>query len=165
MAELTQKERLQPSLLDRLTDEQPERQEEPRSRRVFSLSQLRKVVRRDLAWLLNAGNLETVQDLDDYPYARKSVINFGVPDLSGVSAAGLEALDMERMVKEAILNFEPRILPHTLRVNAVVDEAQMSRNAVSFTIEGQLWAQPVPIQLYLQTAVDIDTGHVDVEQR
>ena len=136
MAELTQKERLQPSLLDRLTDEQPERQEEPRSRRVFSLSQLRKVVRRDLAWLLNAGNLETVQDLD-----------------------------MERMVKEAILNFEPRILPHTLRVNAVVDEAQMSRNAVSFTIEGQLWAQPVPIQLYLQTAVDIDTGHVDVEQR
>ena len=36
MAELTPKERLQPSLLDRLTDDEPEQQQESRDKRVLS---------------------------------------------------------------------------------------------------------------------------------
>ena len=49
MAELSQQERLQPSLLDRLTDRDPERKVESRTERVLSLQQLRKsVIRSDL---------------------------------------------------------------------------------------------------------------------
>ena len=53
MAELATKERLQPCLLDRLTDDEPEKSTESRDRRVFSLRQLRQAVLRDLSWLLN----------------------------------------------------------------------------------------------------------------
>ena len=43
MAELTQQERLQPCLLDRLTDDAPEKTQESRDQRVVSLRRLREV--------------------------------------------------------------------------------------------------------------------------
>ena len=61
MAELSPKERLQPSLLDRLTDDEPDEQEESRDRRVLSMSQLRQSVLRDVGWLLNTRSLESVR--------------------------------------------------------------------------------------------------------
>ena len=64
MAELTQQERLQPSLLDRLTDDEPEKKQESREKRVVSLRRLREGVLRDLAWLLNTSNLAVLEDLD-----------------------------------------------------------------------------------------------------
>ena len=70
MAELTVKERLQPSLLDRLTDDEPDKNVESRDRRVISLERLRECVMRDLGWLLNTGKLSQVQNLDAYPGGR-----------------------------------------------------------------------------------------------
>ena len=63
MAELTPQERLFPSLLDRLSDDQPLEQKESRDRRVFSVSKLRAAVLRDLAWLLNTCHLAASEDL------------------------------------------------------------------------------------------------------
>ena len=52
MGELTSRERLQPSLLDRLSDDDREQVVEPRDKRVLSMRDLRKAVLRDLGWLL-----------------------------------------------------------------------------------------------------------------
>jgi type VI secretion system protein ImpF len=46
MAELTARDRLQPSLLDRLTDLEPEAKLEARERRVLSMRALRQSVQR-----------------------------------------------------------------------------------------------------------------------
>jgi len=51
MADLIPRERLQPSLLDRLTDNSPQATVESRDERVMSSRQLRKSVLRDLEWL------------------------------------------------------------------------------------------------------------------
>jgi type VI secretion system protein ImpF len=75
MAELTARDRLQPSLLDRLTDLEPEKKVEPRERRVLSMRALRQSVQRDLAWLLNANGLASVQDLTGYPYVATSCLS------------------------------------------------------------------------------------------
>ncbi|MEL7451491.1 MAG: type VI secretion system baseplate subunit TssE [Pseudomonadota bacterium] len=162
MAELTQNERLQPSLLDRLTDNDPEKKRESRDKRVLSLQKLREAVRRDLTWLLNCGNLESTDDLDDYPEVGKSVINFGVPDLAGSTVSTINRNEVERMLRSAVLAFEPRILPETLKVKLDRDHEEMNRNAVVFLIEGELWAQPVPLQMFLKTALDLETGAIDV---
>ncbi len=162
MAELTQNERLQPSLLDRLTDNEPDKKRESRDKRVLSLQKLREAVRRDLTWLLNCGNLESTDDLDDYPEVGKSVVNFGVPDLAGSTVSTLNRNEVERMLRSAVLAFEPRILPETLKVKLDRDHEEMNRNAVVFLIEGELWAQPVPLQMFLKTALDLETGAIDV---
>lgn len=165
MAELTSQERLQPSLLDRLTDTDPENSSESRERRVLSIQRLRAAVLRDLGWLLNTGYLETTDDLDDYPNVRNSVLNYGVPDLSGAAVAGTEAERMEKAVREAIVKFEPRINSRTLKVRVNIDNLRMNRNAMTFEIEGELWAEPTPLALFLKTELDLETGDVAVSER
>ena len=162
MAELTPKERLQPSLLDRLIDDAPEKTQESREQRVFSLSRLRDAAMRDLAWLLNTTNLAAGQDLSAYPEVADSVVNYGIPDLSGMTVSGTDVAALERALRQAIADFEPRILRHTLSVRLEINEGQMSHNAMTFLIEGELWAQPVPLRLYLKTEIDLDIGDVRV---
>jgi len=162
MAELTPKERLQPSLLDRLSDDEPEKKSESREKRVLSLKRLRECVMRDLAWLLNAGSLETTEDLTGYPLVAESVLNYGVRDLTGLTVSRSDPTVLERMLKQVILNFEPRILGNTLKVRVTTDEGQMNRNALNFEIEGDLWAQPVPMRLFLKTELDLETGDIQV---
>ena len=111
MADLTPKELLQPSLLDRLTDLNPGARTDTLEERVISLRRLRESVIRDLEWLLNTGCLEISGDLGDYPEVRKSVLNYGVPDILGISAGQKDLVAIERQIRQAILDFEPRLLP------------------------------------------------------
>lgn len=159
MAELTQKERLQPSLLDRLADDAPDRKVESREQRVLSFSRLRQSVIRDLQWLLNAGCLETSQDLSRWPQVRQSVLNFGIPDFTGSTAGNTDCASLERILRQAILDFEPRILKPSLKVRA---KATGEHNTIVFEIEGELWAQPLPERLHLKTILDLELGSFEV---
>jgi type VI secretion system protein ImpF len=158
VAELIQKERLQPSLLDRLADDEPGTRQESREKRVLSLRNLREAVLRDLTWLLNAGNLEAAEDLSAYPLVAQSVVNFGLPELAGNTASSIDVIDVERLLRKVIVDFEPRILRNSLKVRAVLDEAAMSHNSLVFEIEGELWAQPLPLHLFLRTQIDLEGG-------
>ncbi|OGF13727.1 MAG: type VI secretion system lysozyme [Candidatus Eisenbacteria bacterium RBG_16_71_46] len=164
MADIAPKERLQPSLLDRLTDDEPDQKTEARDRRVLSMRRLRECVLRDLTWLLNADNLAQTMSLDEFPMVESSTVNFGLRDLAGVTLSKGLVAEYENEVRQAILNFEPRILPHALHVRAVMDDEAMDRNALSFEIEGELWADPVPMRVLLKTEVDIESGEVTVTE-
>src|SRR5271167_2554441 len=99
MADPTPIERLQPCLLDRLTDDEPLQKEESRNQRVVSLQRYRRGVLRDLSWLFNThGYLRLGSesfDLRDYPEAWRSVINFGTRQLCGLTAPDMERLQDE----------------------------------------------------------------------
>jgi type VI secretion system protein ImpF len=164
MAELTQKERLQPSLLDRLTDDKPDERQESRDKHVLSPSRLRECVRRDLSWLLNTTNLAAVEPLDEYPEVLQSVLNFGMPDLAGHTASSVDVRLMERLLCKVIWDFEPRLLKSSVKVKLYVDEQHMDRNAMMFDIEAELWAQPLPLRLFLRTEIDLENGGVKVSE-
>lgn len=164
MAELTTGERLQPSLLDRLTDDEPTKSKESRDKRVMSLQQIRDAVQRDLAALLNAGCLAVTDDLEAYPYVKHSVLNFGIPDLAGTSVSGSDTATLERVLTRAISDFEPRILPNTLRVRVITNPEEMRHRAMVFEIEGKIWSQPMPLRLFWNTEVDLETGDVVVKE-
>jgi type VI secretion system protein ImpF len=163
--ELAPQERLQPALLDRLTDDEPDKKVEGPDKRVLTKAQLRQAVLRDLVWLLNTTRLESGEDLSGAPSVQRSVLNFGVPALSGETASSLDPTDLERGVRDAILAYEPRILPASLRVQAIVTDTQLDQhNVISVQIEGQLWAQPVPLELLLRTEVDLETGKAEITE-
>ena len=163
MPELTPLERLQPALLDRLTDEEPDKTQESREQRVMSKSRLRQAVLRDLAWLFNATRLEADTDLSRAPAAQRSVINFGLPSLSGRAASSVDVTELERAIRQAILDFEPRILPETLRVEALLESSSLDHhNVIGVKIMGELWAQPVPLEFLVRTDFDLETGKVRV---
>jgi type VI secretion system protein ImpF len=162
MAELTPQERLQPALLDRLTDEEPDKTQESRERRVMPKSRFRQAVLRDLAWLFNSTRLSP-DEVPKSSLAHHSVINFGLPALSGRSATSMDPSDVERAIRDAILDFEPRILPGSLRVRAVMHASQLDHhNVIGVEIQGQLWAQPIPIELLVRTEIDLESGEVKI---
>src|SRR5687768_1286202 len=99
MAELTPTERLQPSLLDRLTDEEPAEAQESRNRRVLSLQKLRESVLRDVGWLLNTTNLAEDGLSERYPHVAQSVVNYGLPDLAGLTASAVDLAELESLVR------------------------------------------------------------------
>ena len=167
MAELAPRERLQPSLLDRLTDDEPEKTAESRERRVLSMRSLRHGVLRDLGWLLNTTNLHTAQPaIADYPHVAASVINYGMPDIAGKTAAGYDLRELERSLRQAIWDFEPRIIRSTVvvRARAAADESG-SHNVIRFDVEGDLWALPFPERLYLKTELDLESGSIRVSEQ
>ncbi|MCC9000671.1 MAG: type VI secretion system baseplate subunit TssE [Candidatus Contendobacter sp.] len=164
MAELTPKDRLQPSLLDRLADDEPDKLQESREKRVLSMNRLRECVLRDLAWLFNATRLSSHEEIDRYPFAARSVINFGLPPLSGNVVHNLDINELENTLCQVIRDFEPRILRNTVKVRVILAQDLMDHNTLTFEINGDLWAQPLPLQLYLKTEIDLESGQVKIEE-
>ena len=157
MSELSSRERLQPSLLDRLTDNAVEHTRETLDQQTLGLQQLRQAVLRDLAWLLNTTNLAVSEDLGATPLAAKSTLNFGIPGFTGQIGTTQKMGGLEVAIAEAIRAFEPRIRPESLKVRLRPPTEDQSGSAVVFEIQGELWAQPVPQQLFLETAIELET--------
>ena len=147
---------VQPSLLDRLTDDDPRLSGDPHTTYAESLRQFKISVQRDLEWLLNAsahlpGEGGGRWTLENHPEAFRSVINFGTRQLSGLFASNMH--ELERELTEALELFEPRIVPRTVSIHASMD-----RNVIDIEIRGELWANPMPEQLYVKTNIDLETG-------
>ena len=163
MVELTLQDRPQPALLDRLVDNEPDKKLEPRESRVISKKQLRQAVLRDLTWLFNATNLGSCINFAGLPFAEQSVINYGFPALSGKIVSTINASQLENTIKQTIINYEPRFIPESLHVEALVSELQLDHhNLISIQIRGDLWAQPTPIEILLRTEIDMETGQVEI---
>ena len=91
MATLRAQDRLPPALLDRLTDDDPESAVEAVESRVINRNRMRDLVLRDLAWLFNVTAPGASIDFARAPHARKSVLNYGMPPLSGQTASTIDA--------------------------------------------------------------------------
>lgn len=161
MAGMPHQDRLQPSLLDRLTDDDRDNPKESADKRVLSMSQLKASVLRDLTWLFNTTSLLDRETAAQTP-AGSSVLNYGLPALAGHSLSNIDIPAIETLLTETIATFEPRILRSTLRVRAQLLADGMDHNALSFEIEGDLWAEPVPLRLWLTTNLDLETGRVQI---
>ncbi len=154
-------DRLQPALLDRLTDDEPSQGTETSQQAVVSKGRLKRTVLRDLIWLFNTTSHHTDGQLDDYPEVRKSVLNFGIPVLSGKNFSGVDWRELEQQIREAILIFEPRILPDSLVVKAVTPTDMLGHhNLLQFELRGDLWSMPFPIELLLRSELDLETGYM-----
>lgn len=164
MADNTLKERLQPSLLDRLTDLEPHKSSESRDARLISLNRLRDILRRDLAFLLNHNNLDSLLDAGRYPHTTTSVLNYGVRDTSGDFGTENRAEQIRQSIETAIQRFEPRIVPGTLEVRLSGTDTK-GKAVIDYDIHADMWAQPVPMELYLRSRVDMTTGELWLDSK
>lgn len=160
------RDRLQPSLLDRLQDDEPQALEEARGCSVHTRNQLRECVRRDLEHLLNArGGLD---GLDSMPSRQaqalaQSVLAYGMPAMAGHTVSTLDIAALERQLTRLIARFEPRILPQTLEVKAqALALSRHAHNVIGLSIAGAVWASPSPLPFWVRIELDLETGQVHV---
>ncbi|WP_338564678.1 type VI secretion system baseplate subunit TssE [Erwinia sp. E_sp_W01_6] len=159
---LTARDKMQPSLLDELTDNAPDKVQEAAGNTVISHSTLRRNVLRDLQWLFNSTNNEAQQDLNPFAQVQRSVLNYGVAPLSGQRMSDIEWQDVQRKLTTSILHFEPRILPAGLQVKCISDTNSLNlHNVLSIEIKGRLWCVPYPLEFLFRTDVDLENGHFE----
>jgi len=163
-------------ILDGLLELERLRVFEARQQLAISRERLKELVLRDLECLFNTESftftplrlteapVDDPPSLDDFPLARRSVVNYGLPSLAGKVGSDMDLEALGREVAEIIRTFEPR-LRDPIRVKAVYDPEMAAPNTLSFEIEASLWAQPMPLRLLLRALVDLEEGRASVVER
>jgi type VI secretion system protein ImpF len=124
----------------------------------FNETALRATVRRELSWLLNTTNLESVEDLEPYPEVKVSVLNYGVPDLAGKALTRRVVQNRAREIRDAIKVFEPRMDPERLEVEPLGATDRV--NAVTYVIRGDVTAAVQAMPVEFKTDIEVDTASV-----
>lgn len=150
---------LQPSLIDRLIDREPENRKEAQESRNQSLKELKDSVRRDLEWLLNSRRCPWEPPASAKELWR-SVYCYGLPDITGISiASGDDRLRLARMVETVISTYEPRLLNVSVSLKPVHSEI----NVLRFQIEALLRTEPAPSRIFFDTTLELSRGQYEVE--
>lgn len=126
----------------------------------FNEAALKATVRRELAWLLNTTNLAAVIDLTEFPEVQTSVLNYGVPDMTGKAIHRRLTLQRAREIRATIKAFEPRIDPKSLVVEPV--ESVQKMNSITYIIHGDVTSAVSVLPIKFRTDVEADTGAVVV---
>lgn len=151
---------LVPSVLDRLIDEEPTATREPPKSRSQLLRDLKQSIRRDLENLLN-----TRQRCQSWPDSLSelevSLVNYGIPDLTGAALGAASGREEFRQVFEkAIRLFEPRFARLTVEM---LGNAEPLDRILRFRINAMLYAEPAPEPIVFDSALQPTTGNVEVK--
>lgn len=133
-----------------------------RPRQIITEPVLRREVWRDVDALLNAVALESTLDMTRAPHARKSIINFGIPDITHRTIDEIGVNDITGEIKEALINFEPRLAAASLSVtrDTNVDSADLK---VRFVVRADLICDPV--QMPVEFVADVnEVGKINVNR-
>jgi type VI secretion system protein ImpF len=128
----------------------------------FNERALRTTIRRELNWLLNTTNLESLEDLTPYPQVATSVLNFGVRDLAGRTHTRQVIQQHGKHIRDAIRAFEPRIDPAQLTVESVRGDEKS--HAVTYIIRGDVTSAVTAMPVEFKTDIEPDTASVTLRE-
>ncbi|VAW68070.1 Uncharacterized protein ImpF [hydrothermal vent metagenome] len=161
MARVDKKKKLRPSILDRLFDNDLNNNVEVDLDQHQKLKQLRDSVRRDLENLLNT-RFRMIEPADEYSELKKSLLNYGLPDLATVNISDSEKRKKFIQHLESILiEFEPRF--KTVKVTYMENSDILDRT-LRFRIDATLYADPSPEVVVFDSILEPVTRNVNVEE-
>jgi len=161
MARIEKEIRVTASVLDRLIDLEPKSSQEAPKSHSNSLRELKQSVRRDLEWLLNTRSF--IDDIDEnLEEVRKSVIFFGLPDFTGISAKShTEQKRLSKAIEKAIKIFEPRFL----NLKVILEPLSDIDRLMKFRIEASLDTEPTPEPIAFDTVLQLGSGEFEVQEK
>jgi type VI secretion system protein ImpF len=126
--------------------------------------QLRAELSRDLDALLNTTNLASAIDLSEHEEVRRSIVNFGLPDVVNRTIDENRANDIVDEIREAVATFEPRIIRKTLTVSRddTIDAATL---AIRFIVTGEMSCNPVAVPVQFIADLEVGTGKLGIRKR
>ena len=133
------------------------------ARTPISERELRKLVDSDLAALLNTTNLAAAEDLSAAPHVRKSILNFGFPDLARRTIDEDRVLDIAREIETALADFEPRLMRSSIKARRDTSVGPEELR-VRFLINAELRIEPVDLPVEFIAEVELDSGRIKVDR-
>lgn len=128
-----------------------------------SALELKRSVARDLEWLLNT-RVWTPWNLEALEEAGRSILNYGIPELSGFSwVSADDASTIKSLIENAIRTFEPRLLPRSIRTEVLPGES-VADFRLRIRIEAILQVDPISEPVVFDTGMDLEGGGLRVER-
>ncbi len=127
----------------------------------FSEAMLQEEVVRDLVILLNTTNLESTVDLEGYESVRRSILNYGIPDIAHRTIDELGVADIAAEIEQALMQFEPRLARESLRVERDL-RAEASELKLRFLVRADLLSDPLNVPVEFFAEVQADSGKIVV---
>jgi type VI secretion system protein ImpF len=151
---------MRPSVLDRLIDLEPKSSAEAPNSNYGSLGDVKNAVRRDLEWLLNTRRM--VSGLaGDLQELKKSIVNYGIPDITGVDIENkMVGKTLRHEIEEAIRTFEPRFLD----VSVTMEPVSATDRQIRLRIEAKLDVDPVPEPMVFDTVLQLGSSTVALNE-
>lgn len=133
-------------------------------RRALSETALRALLAEDVVSLLNTTNLESGSPelLDGLDHVKRSILNYGLPDLSNRTIDENRLSEIGRELEETLTRYEPRLLPRTLQI--VRDLTIKDQLKVRFVVRSDMRADPMPTSIEFITEVELDTGQFKIDR-
>ena len=155
-----EEQRLLPSIVDRLIDLSPSVPNEPAKSQGQVVFEMKASLRRDLENLLNT-RWTCVLWPPEYEELDLSLINYGIPDFTGVNMGSPENQKrLIQIVKRAIEKFEPRLINFTVEIINQIDNVNRT---LSFRVDGLLQSDPYPEQVVFDTSLDVHSSDFEVK--
>jgi type VI secretion system protein ImpF len=151
--------RVKPSIFDRLLDFEPEKSSDQTPSRAESVRRYKASVQRDLEELLNArstGNLLPA----DYAQIRRSVLAYGLPDISSLNVSSSSDRSLLRDVIEvAIRVFEPRLRA----VSVILAPREPNERTLRFRVDAKLILDPEPEPISFNMVMQLNNQQYEVK--
>lgn len=124
---------------------------------------LRREVARDLESLMNTIALELAEDLQDFEQVRKSILNYGLPDIAHrtIDEGGVEEIKSE--IESALENYEPRLAHDSVHASrdATIDAHELK---VQFVVQADLRCEPVDVAVEFVADVELDSNAIQINR-
>ena len=124
---------------------------------------LRREVAIDLEALMNTIALESTEDLSEFGYVRKSILNFGLPDVCHRTLEDSEARHIGTDIEEALFNFEPRLDRKSVRARQDTSIG-FEQLKLRFIVSADLRCEPVNIPVEFVADLDMQSGAIQLNR-
>ena len=143
------------SILDRLMDDKPLVTTESMSEMHLDMSRYKQAVARDLESLLNSRRVDFDERIESLPQARRSIMTYGITDLSSLSLLDPGAQGhLRSQIKTAIERHEPRLS----RVRVSLDVPKGRDRQLRFRVDAVLSVHPQKPPVVFDAMLQLNTN-------
>jgi len=124
---------------------------------------LRKEVARDLESLMNTIALDSSIDMTRFDQARKSVLNYGFPDITHRTIDETSVDDIRTEIIDVLRRYEPRLAAGS--IEAVRDNrVSPDELRIRFLVRADLSCEPLNVPIEFVAEVELDSGKIQINR-
>jgi len=120
---------------------------------------LRRDLATDLLSLVNTIDLNSALDISDLDYVKRSIVNYGLPDLTALTSLDGGVEEIGEHFKDALLAHEPRLRPESINVERNT-EVEDETHRVSFSVSAEMAASPLDLPTEFVAEIDAADGSI-----
>lgn len=117
----------------------------------------------DLLSLVNTIDLGSSIELDEHEFVARSVLNYGLYDISHLTSEEVGVDMIARNLRAALLQHEPRLKRETLRVQRAENFDEVNQR-IRFDVVAEMACKPVDVPIEFVAEIDMGSGKVQLSR-